>query len=460
MKLTLKLLLICAAGATTTTAAQTYTYEEYIAAVRPRLPEVRSSVLSVRSAEADIRSAQAVGDTTLSGNAYYNRNTASGTQQPATAYTSELGLAKRITSTGTTVSGGLGYALNDYDTAAGSSRTHSPYYFASLRQSLLKNSFGVIDRLAASDAEWQKKITQTRAELDDAAIIRNYSTLYFQLLTAKRKKKLAEDSLAESERVLSRTRERFRAGSSANDEYQNARRDVLERTETVASLETAAHTYAYQAALPLGLRELNTIDEEFDTMLRAAESCPFEPRAFADTRTGRLYALSIQRYRSSGDARKNALRPELDLVGRYQQGGADESFSRAAESLDTREYYVGIELSMPLENSAAGADSEKNKLLTETAQLAYESAERGHQESLDAISRQAKLSQRVIAIKKEKIESLRSEYATELTRFHTGSLALSKLTETAQLLIAERLSLAEEMRALIELYLEYQDTVR
>jgi outer membrane protein TolC len=460
MKCTMKLLLICAAGIPATIAAQTYTHDEYIAAIRPRLPEVRSSALSVKSAETDIRSAQAVGDTTLGGNAYYKRNTAAGTQQPVAGYSSELGLTKRITSTGTTVSGGMGYALNDYDTAAGSSRTHSPYYFAAVRQSLLKNSFGVIDRLAASDAEWQKKITQTRAELDDASIIRNYSTLYFQLLSAQRKKKLAEESLAESERVLARTRERFRTGSSANDEYQNARRDVLARTETVESLDTAVQTYAYQAALPLGMKELAAPDDEFDTMLRTAEQCAFEYRSFGDTRTGRLYALSIHRFRDAGNARKNALRPELDLVGRYQQGGADDTLSRSMETMNQKEYYLGIELSMALGNSAAGAEDAKNALQTETAQLAYESAERSHRESLDAIARQASLSQRVIAIKKEKIESLRSEYATELARFSTGSLALSKLTETAQLLIAERLSLADELRARIELFLEYQDAVR
>jgi len=79
------------------------------------------------------------------------------------------------------------------------------------------------------------------------------------------------------------------------------------------------------------------------------------------------------------ETKANERWPEIDLVASMRANGIESKFSRAAEKLtgeDYRDYYAGVEISIPLENNAARSEFKKAKAGKEKAILTAKKLER------------------------------------------------------------------------------------
>lgn len=447
----------------------TIRYEEFITKIKDALPQIRKNRIAVKRAENAVSSGQSVFDTKLEASASWNKtwkysyNPFSRTGYE-TDYAGSLGLTKKFYSTGTSVSGGISYRQYqsdiDYGSLAIPDTYYYPAYYAGFSQSLLKNSFGIMDRFAAKDAEMKKEIERLRATQNDDTDLNYYRKLYFDWLESIERIELLKKTIADAIILKERVNNKFRLGLAENDDVQNAAAAELQYRSVYEEESSSLKSIVDEIGLFIDTSKIFPEKKELENYLKQCDDYPFAEIPFENTRLASIYRLTKENYEYAEKVAGNKLLPQLDIVGTITRKAQDTTFPKAAKNINDTDYYVGISASFPLENNAAESEKKNAALAVEEINHEYDIACNNYKKNIAALGNNAKAVKKMIELSESRVRALESKYRTEEKKYLQARLDLTFLISTAQTLTAERLNLLRLKKMLVYHLIDHQDLTR
>jgi len=270
--------------------------------------------------------------------------------------------------------------------------TNSQFYFlnpswfsrmtAGLTQPLLKNFGTLVSRSGIVTARTTRKQAAENLKLQVIEVLRQVDQSYWDFTAAQYALEVKRHSLELAEQLLDETRERIRVGTSAPIDRVQSEASVAARRQDVILAENALANAEDALKKVLGFETV----EEWNLKIDTTESYEFK-EIEADLRSSIEEALGhrpeiirqrlgLQLSELNIDLARNAMLPQLDLKATYGfgglggtmsgmdpvtgenfkvRGGFDDSFDQIV-AFDYPQWVLGLNLTMPLGNTAARAD--------------------------------------------------------------------------------------------------------
>ena len=246
--------------------------------------------------------------------------------------------------------------------------TQNPSYTAAgeitVRQPVANNSFGYIDR---------RNVTMTRLAVDNADLtmknriedsIAGTEKAYWNWVFFQESLAIFEDILAKAEKLHEINIKSYDIGRIEKVDYLASEGNVVSRRNDVV----IAHNRLRRAEENLKL----IMNMSADLRVYPEEKLEYHPRettleeclrtAFSQRRDYDQAKRETDIQNISLEVAKNKLWPEIDLVGTFAMNGIESSFDESMTRMFTKnntDYYGGIEVKIPIENSAARSEEEK-----------------------------------------------------------------------------------------------------
>ncbi len=448
---------------------RTIGYADFVDKIKEALPQLRKNRIAVKRAENAVTSGKSLFDTKLDASATWNKtwkysyNPFSRTGYE-TDYAGSLGLTKKFFSTGTSVSGGISYQQHqsdiDYGSLAIPNTYHYPAYYAGFSQSLLKNSFGIIDRFAAKDAAMKKEIETLRAAHNDDADLNYYRKLYFDWLESVARIGLLKKTIDDAVTLKERVNNKFRLGLAENDDVQNAAAAELQYRSAYEEETSSMKSLMDEIGIFIDVAKIAPEEKELEIHLSHCGEYSFGEVSFEKTRLAAIYSLAKENYRYAEKVASNKLLPQLDVVGTITRKAQDTTFPGAAKKINDTDYYLGLSASFPLENSAAESEKKSAALAVEEINHEYDIARINYKKNIASLANNARALKNMIELSEKRIRALESKYRTEEKKYLQARLDLTFLIATAQTLTSERLNLIRLKKMLVYHLIDHQDLIR
>jgi len=305
----------------------------------------------------------------------------------------------------------------------------NPYHDAqievSLTQPVAKNFFGLIDRGNIEIVKWEIK----NAELDSYIKIEDAMVLaekaYWELVLAQEEFKIKKEMLKKAIRLFNQHRRKLKIG-------------LVETGDVLAS---EANMYVRGSGLLMASNELKTAEELLKLRLNMKNEARLSPldslkgpafdadflesliAAFENRRDYKTKKNVIEARNIKLKMKSNSRFPEIDLKATFATNGIDTRYGRAIEGVyedSNPKYYVGIEFTYPLENSAANSEFEKATLEKTKAIVNLQKTEREIISDVDEGFRKLSVD-KVNLSKMERVENLqKGKLSQEEKRFRYG----------------------------------------
>lgn len=327
--------------------------------------EVKLAKLDLLIAETDKMYAEAVFDAFLFGNVGYDEDKReqlsvfSADDNQTNTYAA--GISKTIP-TGTELKATFSDARSwSNSTFISKNPAHSAELLLEARQPVGKNFFGYIDRGNISIAKLAVKNadigTQDRIEAFVADVIKAYWTLAYH----KRSVDINAGMLD-------------RAKTLYDSQAKNFDMGIIEKGDLLA---TEANLFSKKTNLMLARNGYREAEENLKLLMNIEDSARIVPgdiysfkkvdgtlekclkTAFEKSRKYNMDKREVEIKNIDLKLKENAMWPEIDLVGSFAMNGIDAKLGKAAGKTtvaDNTYYYAGIEVTVPVENSAARAE--------------------------------------------------------------------------------------------------------
>lgn len=444
-------------------------YQDYIDTITQKLPELKRNEIHVQRAKNTLYGTESTEDTFLEGDATYTR-TKQYSRNPfsRTGYTSEyttnLGIARKFIQTGTTVNAGVSYyQLNNdinYEGAAIPNTYYYPSVYLKFSQSLLKNTFGIVDRFAKNDAAMKLEIEKLRRREADKSDLNYYRKIYFNWVEYLEQLRLINESIRNARALSNQVSRRFRSGLAGNDDVQSAAALVLQYRATYEEVLASRIALERELQLFFDTTQYQPDESEFSRIYALAREEGYSRVPFEKTRNAAIYRLTKKNYHYARDIAENKLLPQLDLVAQVTRKSQDDQFSTAARELNDTDYYIGFSVSYPLENIESRSGVREAQLSIEEINNEFDVSKNGYHKSLDSLIEYSKGAERVIDLKEKRIKTLISKYRTELKKYQQTRLDLQFLINTANEITSEQINLLQLKNRIIQYAIDYADLTK
>ena len=404
----------------------------------------------------DLKASRSIYDTNLNLDAGYLNNqhksvySLSGTKSTANNYS--FGLSKKIFS-GTNIAVDFIGQRNSTDST---SVSITPAYEAeakiSLRQPVGKNYFGLIDRgrikitklqIENSDYTALNKIEQALAKAQIA---------YWNLVLKYEEHLIETNMLKKAESLYALFKKKKELGLIEDAELFAAHANVAKRQSNLLGTEhnLVAANNSLLMCLHLENLEISLSPEEKLDVMR------FEPVgtvialeiAFANRRDYQQARKEVEIKKINLKLKENSLWPEIDLQTSFSHNGVNASQSKAWQDItaqDNPEFYAGINLHFPLENTLARSNRDRARLEKGKAIISLQKVELLIQigidtcvDSVNNILQKIKLEREIVGLQKSKL-------AFEEKRFNAGRSTTDTLIRYQEDLLNAKLSLVRNL---------------
>ncbi|MCQ9207673.1 MAG: TolC family protein [Omnitrophica bacterium] len=350
--------------------------------------DIKIAKIESRLKGEDVTLARSIFDSTITGKVAYTddqraqASTIFGTQSITTEY--EFGVETKLP-LGTEIE--IDYFDNREwtDSAfAVQNPLHRAELALTLRQPILKNSFGYVDRnnvkFSKIEAETAGIKALDRVEEAIADIEKAYWNLAFHYNNVGLRKKL----LIDAGELYDIFKKHFKTGLAESTEVYEVESNMRIRKAELAIAENDLESASNSLKLLLNEGDNFIIIPKNKLMALGyrANLADSLKEAFTANRDYRIKKNELEAKKITLKMKENELWPEVDLVGTLAINGVHGKFTKANRRLTTNkhsEYYGGIEISIPLENRAARgaynkADLEKEKAVLELIKIEKEIA--------------------------------------------------------------------------------------
>ncbi|NQT46097.1 MAG: TolC family protein [Candidatus Omnitrophica bacterium] len=335
--------------------------------------------------EQDLDDSKSIFDTVLDSSIGYEvdsrkrASTLSGTKTTTTDF--DLGLEKKL-ETGTTVGADFSVGRDTSDSAfAAVNPSYEPEVGFSIKQEFGRNFFGITDRgeVAITRLDIENVTEKSLDAIEDS--IASAQKAYWEVALAKERRKIKEDMLKRAQDLLKANEGRFDMGSVEETDLLASKANAEQRKSDLLVAEDEAKSKVEELLLILNL--------EAGIPLTLKDDLDIEGSGRADLKLSMNNAIESRRdyKRSKNEIESNKIKikmkrtdlwPQLDLEGTLAVNGLDEKYNDSLKDVtrDNYKYYIGINVSMPLENREARSAYEKAKLEKAKAIVSLQQVER------------------------------------------------------------------------------------
>jgi len=303
-----------------------------------------------------------------------------------------------------------------------------------LRQTLLQNFLGVIDRTEVNIARLQGKLqgAETMERIEDEVLA--VRTAYWDLAVAIEDYETALEFLNVSKDLLKIGQRKFTMGTLEKADYLNLMSQTRVRVEQVLRAENNLRLASNELAFLLGI-DFNLVYFTEDTLVPTEKEPNLEDcldTAFKQRDAFKWAELNVKRFGLEVTRTGFKRLPTLEAVGSYSANGLDQKPKKAFDESFSKTWptwYLGFEFKYPLENREARAGFRQAKLDRERSEIELKKIiARINREVNDAYlvleSSQKQLIQtiKIVALEKEK-------YDEEVKMFQIGRGDSQRLTQ-------------------------------
>ncbi|MFW5808379.1 MAG: TolC family protein [Spirochaetota bacterium] len=450
----LLMVLTVAAGAEESVVA----YQEYMKFVRENLPEIRAARLESMRSETGIKRSRAYADPRLSvGSRYQYDEPVSGRTivNKRSGVDSYAGVSRTFGPTGTKLGVAAGYGAFDVQSETGDYASYQPTVSLTLRQPVMKNFLGMIDRIDVKNSKLAYEIARIEEKVEIVSYEYTYSFAYMQWCAYMRLNSLSRNNVSNAWSLYRQTVRKMKAGVAENDDVQKSYSMFLRNRITQNDNQKRYREFYYLIAELVSREKIVPEYDAFEATYEKARNQSYGMIPFQETRQFQTVQKTLESYRLSHDSAENAMLPQLDLTASVERWDDTDEFGRSLSELDRSGFTVGFELTYPLGNTEAEADFEYARLslrqLSEELRKDVTDYYSKLRYTVDAVEK----TKETISLYEQTIRSLRSQYATESRKYEQIRLPLSTLLETQQNLADAESSLVQTKLDLVSLYYTY-----
>lgn len=347
--------------------------------------EVKLARLDFLIAETDLSAAEAIFDTILSANAGYlkdNRqqlSTFSATETETNTYSA--GVSKKLPS-GTE----LNLSFSDIRTRTNpanvlASPAHTAEAALELRQPLAKNAFGYVDRRTISVT----KLSIQNANLDTKerieSLFAEVETAYWEWVFSKRALEIYQDILEKARDLYRTSAKNYDTGLIEKGDLLASRANVLIREKDVSLADNRYRRAEENIKLLMNIDPARRIypKENLQYVKKKINLYDCLNQAFQKRRDYLQAKRDVEMQDIVLETKANERWPEIDLVASMAANGINSKFNKAASRIinkNYKEYFAGLEISLPIENNLARSEFEEATHQKEEAIIGVKSIER------------------------------------------------------------------------------------
>lgn len=344
--------------------AQALTIDEYLKQVSVKNKNISSYDISIEAASEKM----VAGDLSLSPILTAGYSVLSDKSQPSTTadkrdlITQSLGLSKKFSS-GTTLGVTADTYQNVYEqpVTPGNDGYSTGRLGLNLQQSLWKDSFGSATRMRQNRDYTVNKIEKLSNELKKQAALMQAEVDYWDYLVAQEDVRLKVANLERAKKLDSWTANRVYNGISDQSDLLQIKALVSRRELELATAKDDLESKALSIRQNLNLQNTETIPDFKSTLVEA--------RPYIDQNIKNNNMIKIENYllvleselkKTVAEETRDALRPDLNLIGKYSTSSYDVDHQTMQNNLgktDRPVTYVGLSFSWMFGSDAVSAQS-------------------------------------------------------------------------------------------------------
>jgi outer membrane protein TolC len=328
-----------------------------------------------------------------------------------------FGISKEF-STGTSIEADFDhtrdYSDSDFVTV---NPSHESLASLSLRQPIGKNFFGLEDRGNVRIAELNYQQANLNSLDRIEAALAQSEIAYWNLAYSYEAAELNEDMLERSKNLFAIYEDRFERGIAEEpDVYASeANMNISLINYEIAQNRILNASNLLKIRLNLDSGSAIRPSDDLMTVYTKADYLSHLKEAISKRRDYQAALKNLEAQDINLVIKRNNLWPQIDLVATYQRNGIDADAEQSLDNLldeDNSSYYVGAEVSIPLENRDARAKKKQAMLLKEQTLLNLKKLEISIASELDNRVRQVNLDvekikkwEKIVELQKQKLEA-------------------------------------------------------
>jgi len=449
-------------------------YNDYVKSVITSLPEIRANGTNLLLQENALKKTKALSDINLNVNGSRSSTAQYSNSISAKSFDyvdTELGagLAKKFTSTGTVVGVRGGYSRTGYEgiyppppSGGGplNSYLYSPYIGINLKQPVLYNFLGKVDRYAEKDAEMRVDVEKVRLIENNKISLNAYKKLYFEWILALKKIQNSKKSIANAQTQLNQIGRNYQAGLSEEDDYQKTVATLLDYQQQLESNMITLNNIEHYLSLYVDAFTLRPSDDDFEAFFNKSNEFGYAFVEFSQTSYAKMLKLTMDRLAYSKGIFENKSLPELNITGGYTRKTLTPDSSEKFSHLNKNDWNIGFEFIYNIGNNLA--EGELNDIQIQLQSLDYEMtiAENNYKKTLSNITTSANGTKDLLKQKTAYLAALQRQLAAERRKYGQGRLNLSYIIATENQISAANTAIVTLKYQLISNYVDYMDTIQ
>ena len=458
---------INAADETTRKTGEPLKYQAYINSIISALPEIKANGTNVLSRENALKKAKSLEDFSLTGSGNYSvanqMNPLAGDfVYRAAAADLSMGLSKKIISTGTDVGVNMGYARNGYEDYPSISDTsiYSPFAGITVKQPLLYNFLGRVDRFSEKSAAMKLETEKVRLIENNKNTLNAYKKLYFEWMLTLKKIQNCRESIANSKAQQYQVGRNFKAGLVEEDDYQKTVASILEYEQQLENYMITLNNIVHQLSLYIKTDSASPSEEDFDGLFDDSLKAGFAYVDFSKTGSAKILDLTMKQLLYSKGVYENRLLPTLNVSAGVTRKNLTTDSSESFSDLSYSDWKLGFEFRYNLGNNSAESDLRDIEIQLKALEYERDSAVNAYKKNLSKLADLASGTKQLIEKKNAYLSSLKRRLQVEQRKYRQGRLNLSYVITTENSISAAMTDLFNLRYLLITYYIDYMDATK
>lgn len=451
----LSFIMAATAQENTAESKEILSYENYIKSVKEKLPELTQRAMSLKNASLGVDSAKGAFSPVITGGSkYYSNSGLSSMSSDTSGVVSYAALSKTFAETGTTVTGGFEYDYQTQSNAMGETKYHNPQGYVTVKQPLLKNFFGMINKNTISSSEITYNIEKESTEQYYTEIEIYYQKLYCKWVLYNQLEGYYKSYVNNANVLYAQTLRKKKAGLVENDDVQRVYSSVLSYKQQYSSIKNTLYAIETEIKYVTQKENISPDKTHLDSLYSTAFNYNYVIVNFENTSSYRIMKMNLEKLNINFKIAENSALPELNALASATVKDSSESQSEALE-LSKNDYYVGFEMSYSFGNSSNTANVKIAENNLKEYEASIKSTMRDYEVSLKNILYNISIMKQMIQYKESNLKALQSQLITEKKKYSQARITVSTVVDTENKIASEKASLLETKNNLISLYYDY-----
>ena len=460
-----------------TVQKETLRYNDYVESVISSLPEIKANGINLLLQENALKKTKSLSDINLnvSGNRSSTAQYSESVGTKSFDYVdTELGaaLTKKFTTTGTVVGVKGGYSRTGYEGVYPQplpfgpgggpldSYLYSSYIGISLKQPLLNNFLGKVDRYTEKDAEMRVDVEKIRLIENNKISLNTYKKLYFEWILTLKKIQNSKKSIANAQVQLNQVKLNYQAGLNEEDDYQKTVAALLDYQQQLESNIIALNNMEHYLSLYVDAFVLQPSDDDFEAFFNKSNEFDYAFVDFSQTSYAKMLKLTVDRLAYSKGVFENKSLPEFNVTGGYTRKNLTPDSSEKFSHFNENDWRIGFEFIYNLGNNLAEGELEDIKIQLRSLDYEKNIAENNYKKTLSNISNSASGTKELLKQKTAYLAALQKQLVTERRKYGQGRLNLSYVITTENQISAANTAIVTLKYQLIGNYVDYMDIIQ